>query len=172
MGTCFFVNQCLSLWKICTENMSKARETYNKKENETKKLKKKKEKAQRKEERKSNSNKGKGLESMLAYVDEHGQISSVPPDTTKQKKEIQQEDIQISVSKKDTSEDDKGVRTGQVIFFNASKGYGFIKDAQTGDSIFVHVNALQAEIRENDKVTFETEMGKKGLNAVRVKPLT
>lgn len=149
--------------------MSRSRETFNKKDSEAKKLKKKKEKAQKKEERKSSSNKGKGFESMLAYVDENGQITSEPPDATVKKKEISQEDIQISVSKREDTEVTEVIRKGKVIFFNASKGYGFIKDSQTGDSVFVHANALQTEISENDTVTFEIEMGKKGPNAVRVK---
>lgn len=53
--------------------------------------------------------------------------------------------------------------------FNAEKGFGFIKDHVTQESVFVHVNGLTEEIKENDKVTFETEQGQKGLNAVNVK---
>ena len=59
--------------------------------------------------------------------------------------------------------------TGTVKFFNTTKGFGFIKDTETQESIFVHVNALSSPIKENDKVTFEVEMGQKGPNAVRVK---
>jgi cold shock CspA family protein len=33
----------------------------------------------------------------------------------------------------------------------------------------VHINALDGPLKENDKVTFEVEMGQKGPNAVRVK---
>jgi cold shock CspA family protein len=61
------------------------------------------------------------------------------------------------------------IRNGTVTFFNDSKGYGFIKDLATQESIFVHINDLESPISENDKVTFETEKGHKGLNAVRVK---
>ena len=61
------------------------------------------------------------------------------------------------------------VRKGIVTFFNDSKGYGFIKDLETQDSIFVHINALIDPIKENNKVSFEVEMGQKGPNAVRVK---
>jgi CspA family cold shock protein len=57
---------------------------------------------------------------------------------------------------------------GTVKFFNESKGYGFIKDDDTGKEYFVHVSGLIDEIRENDDVTFELEEGRKGLNAVNV----
>ncbi len=58
--------------------------------------------------------------------------------------------------------------TGTVKFFNESKGFGFIIDS-AGNEIFVHVSGLVDKIRENDSVTFETQRGKKGMNAVNVK---
>jgi cold shock protein len=58
---------------------------------------------------------------------------------------------------------------GTVKFFNESKGFGFIKDANSSKEYFVHANGLIDQIRENDEVTFELEEGKKGLNAVNVK---
>ena len=61
------------------------------------------------------------------------------------------------------------METGVVKFFNESKGFGFIKNEKTGQDIFVHVSGLKDEIRENDKVTFEVQEGKKGLNAVNVR---
>ncbi|MBK8426636.1 MAG: cold shock domain-containing protein [Lewinellaceae bacterium] len=57
---------------------------------------------------------------------------------------------------------------GTVKFFNESKGFGFIVDDSTGEEIFVHVSGLIDDIREGDKVTFETARGKKGMNAVNV----
>jgi CspA family cold shock protein len=58
---------------------------------------------------------------------------------------------------------------GVVKFFNESKGFGFIKEDETQKEYFVHSSGLKEVIRENDKVTFDLEMGKKGLNAVNVK---
>lgn len=58
---------------------------------------------------------------------------------------------------------------GIVKFFNDSKGFGFIKDAESSKEYFVHVNGLIDSIRENDEVMFELEEGRKGLNAVNVK---
>jgi len=58
---------------------------------------------------------------------------------------------------------------GTVKFFNESKGFGFIKDADSSKEYFVHSNGLKDQINENDEVTFDLEEGKKGLNAVNVK---
>jgi CspA family cold shock protein len=59
--------------------------------------------------------------------------------------------------------------TGTVKFFNETKGFGFIKDDESGKEYFVHVTGLSDKIRENDTVTFDIQEGKKGLNAVNVK---
>lgn len=61
------------------------------------------------------------------------------------------------------------MKTGTVKFFNTEKGFGFIKDDETNQDIFVHKSGLVDRIREDDQVTFETEQGQKGLNAVNVK---
>lgn len=58
--------------------------------------------------------------------------------------------------------------TGTVKFFNESKGYGFIKEDGTNKEIFVHASGLKEKIKENDKVSFELQDGKKGISAVNV----
>ena len=60
------------------------------------------------------------------------------------------------------------MKNGVVKFFNEAKGFGFIK-GEDGQEIFVHVSGLTEDIRENDNVTFDTQEGKKGLNAINVK---
>ncbi|MBF9255711.1 cold shock domain-containing protein [Pontibacter sp. 172403-2] len=147
--------------------MGRSQETFSKKEKEKKKLKKRQDKEQKKEERNATSNKGKGIDEMLAYVDDNGNITSTPPDP-KNKKEIKQEDIQIGVSRQEDLDPADLIRKGTVTFFNTSKGYGFIKDHETQESIFVHQNGLTDSIKENDKVSFEVEKGLKGLNAINV----
>lgn len=148
--------------------MGKSQETFNKKENERKRQKKRQDKLDKKEERKNNSNKGKGLEEMMAYIDENGNITDTPPDPSK-KIAIKAEDISIGVPKQQDIEPADTTRTGTVTFFNEAKGFGFIRDKKTGESIFVHANDLVDKIKENNRVVFEVQKGHKGLQAVSVK---
>jgi len=143
-------------------------ETWNKKEREKKKQQEKREKAEKKQERKDNAKKGQSLDDMMAYLDENGNLSSKPPDPRK-KINIKLEDIEIGVPKHVPLNPEDLIRKGIVTFFNDAKGYGFIKDIETQESVFVHINSLTEEIREHNKVTFEIEMGPKGSNAVNVK---
>jgi cold shock protein len=64
------------------------------------------------------------------------------------------------------------MKEGTVKFFNNTKGFGFIKPSDSNEDIFVHETGLIDEIRENDKVEFEVERGKKGLNAINVKVIS
>jgi cold shock CspA family protein len=148
--------------------MAKSKETFGKKEKEKKRLKQQQEKREKMEERKANAKKGKSLDEMMAYIDENGNISSTPPDP-KKRKVFNHEDMNTGVP---VHEQEDVERQGVVSFFNDAKGYGFIKDLKTQESIFVHANQLSEIIRENDKVNFQTERGPKGLNAVNVKKTT
>lgn len=146
--------------------MAKSQATFSKKENEKKRLKKRQDKQEKKEERQSNK-KSMSLEDMMAYVDENGNITSTPPDP-KRKKVINTEDIQIATTRQEDIVDEDPIKKGTVTFFNESKGYGFIRNNETQESVFVHVNGLKTQIKEGDKVTFEVEKGQKGPTAVRV----
>ena len=146
--------------------MAKSKETFNKKEKEKKKQKKKLEKLERKEARKAQ--KRADFEDMIAYVDENGNITDTPPDPSKKKK-INAEDIEIGVPRQADAEPLDPVRHGTVTFFNESKAYGFIRDQETNESIFVHINGLVDPIKDHDKVSFEIEMTPRGPNAVDVR---
>lgn len=150
--------------------MGTSNETFSKREKEKGRQKKRKDKQEKKEERKANATKSQSLDEMLAYVDENGNISSSPPDPRK-KKVIEQQDIQIGVSKQEPEAPQDVIRQGVVTFFNGSKGYGFIRDQQNQQSVFVHMHGLIDAIDENDTVTFELEMTPKGPSAVQVKKL-
>ena len=150
--------------------MARSQASSAKKEKEKKRLQKRKEKEERKEERKANSSSGKSLEDMMAYVDENGNITSTPPDPMTRKRDINVDDIMIGARKREEQKPDEP-RTGRVTFFNTSKGYGFIKDDKSQESVFVHINSLITPIADNDKVTFTTERGHKGLAAVNVKKI-
>jgi len=60
---------------------------------------------------------------------------------------------------------------GTVKWFNASKGYGFIKRS-TGEDVFVHYRAISGtgyrSLNDGDTVEFEVEPGPKGLQALNV----
>ena len=146
--------------------MAKSQETFNKKEKEKKRQKKKLDKLKKKEERKSIEKEG-GFDSMIAYVDEFGNITDTPPDPSLKKK-VKAENIEIGVPKRE-KEEVSNVKTGRVEFFNDTKGFGFIKEDNSRETYFVHVNGLIDKIQENDLVSFELERGMKGMNAVRVK---
>lgn len=147
--------------------MGRSQETFNKKDIRIKKEKKRKEKEAKRMARNDGEKSGK-LEDMMAYVDEFGRISSTPPDPTR-RIAISAESIEISIPKRDASQELDPIRKGVVTFFNDSKGYGFIKDSETSESIFVHVNNILEEIKENNIVNFEVEMGQKGPSAIQVK---
>jgi cold shock CspA family protein len=145
--------------------MSKSQETYSKKEKEKQRQKKKKEKDEKRMERKASS-KGGGLDNMIAYIDENGNISDTPPDPDK-KIEFELGDIATSVPKQEEFDMDTA-RQGKIDFFNTEKGFGFIKEIGTNESYFVHYKGLIDDVVEGDKVSFELEKGMKGLNAVKV----
>ena len=148
--------------------MGRSQETFNKKEVRNKKEKKRKEKEKKRLARKEGEKPGSSLDDMIAYVDENGMISNTPPDPTK-KKAIKLEDISVSVARSEDDPDADPIRKGIVAFFNDSKGYGFIRDIETKESVFVHVNNLLEDIKEGNLVSFEVEMGHKGPSAIQVK---
>ncbi len=139
--------------------------TWNKREREQKKKNAKKQKEEKRQERKENSLKGKGLDEMMAYVDEYGNLSDTPPDKNAKPSEI----IPPTVANSNALLQADPVRKGMITFFDDSKGYGFIRDAQTQESIFVHVNSSAIDLKEGIKVNFEVQRGPKGLAAVNVK---
>jgi cold shock CspA family protein len=147
--------------------MGRTHETSGKKEIAKKKKEKQREKAERKVQRQSNAVKAKGLEHMMAYVDENGNLTSVPPDP-RRKKEIRAEDISLEASGNNSTET-SSLKHGTVTFFDISKGFGFIKDNDTPNSYFVHNNDLAVPIKERDRVVFEVAKGQRGMKAIMVR---
>ena len=58
------------------------------------------------------------------------------------------------------------MHTGTVKFFNADKGFGFITPDEGGNDVFVHITAVKdsglADLRDGQRVSFETEPDKRG----------
>jgi CspA family cold shock protein len=62
------------------------------------------------------------------------------------------------------------MKTGVIKFFNATKGFGFIKEDGTDAEVFVHITGLiDQPVNQGDKVTFEITEGRKGVNAINVR---
>ncbi len=147
--------------------MAKSQQSFGKKEREKKRLKKKQDKQKLKEERKANKG-SSNWEDMIAYVDEFGNLTDTPPDPTVKKKKIDASSIVLGIPKKEEVYVDP-IKKGKIDFFNTSKGFGFIRELDTQEKYFVHINGMIDQLSEGDKCTFELEQGMKGLNAVRVK---
>jgi len=95
-------------------------------------------------------------------------ITSTPPDPNK-KIIIDPSSIELGNTKSDPSDKPDYIRKGVVTFFNDSKGFGFIRDMDNKQSVFVHANNLLDKIKENNVVTFEIGKGPKGATALNVK---
>lgn len=149
--------------------MGKSQQTFNKSEKEKKRLKKREDKRKKMEARKleKEANGNDGIQ--FAYVDYNGNLTDTPPDPS-MKVKVKAENIEVSIPKRDDSEIEEvdPIRKGKVSFFDNSKGFGFIIDAENSEKYFCHVSGLIDEIAENDKVSFELERGMKGMNAVKV----
>jgi len=65
------------------------------------------------------------------------------------------------------------VAVGTVKWFSSEKGFGFIKPEDGSDDVFVHFSAIEGagyrSLDEGDRVEFETQPGRKGLQAANVK---
>ena len=147
--------------------MSRSQETYNKKEVRNKKEKKRKKKEEKRAKKRVEGKKS-NFDNMIAYVDEFGVITSTPPDPDN-KTIVEAKDIELDMTRKDSDADPGYIRKGVLTFFNKSKGYGFIRDSESKQSVFVHVKNLLEPVEENNIVTFELGKGPKGPTAMKVK---
>lgn len=148
--------------------MAKSQQTFNKSEKEKKRLKKREDKRKKKEAKNAEKIPGQGIQ--FVYVDHNGNLTDTPPDPALKVK-VDAENIVIGIPKKEEADEEDTLRKGSVSFFDSSKGFGFIIDAENQEKYFTHVSGLIDEIVENDKVSFELEKGLKGMNAVKVQKI-
>lgn len=147
--------------------MGRSQETFGKKEVRNKREKKRKEKEEKRARKKSEGKKS-SFEDMIAYVDELGMITSTPPDPSR-KTIVDAESIELTVPRNKSANIPDFMRKGIVTFFNEKKGFGFIRDLESHQSIFVHANSLLEPIIENNIVVFELGKGPRGPSAMKVK---
>ena len=146
-------------------------EFWSKRDREKKKQQARKEKEERKRERKENARDGNDLSEMIAYLDENGNLTATPPDLSK-RREINLEEIQIGTPKLKDRNQEPTFEEGVVTFFNDEKGFGFIRDIRSKQSIFVHSKQLSEPVQLNDKVRFIIGKGVKGPEAMEVSLIT
>ena len=108
----------------------------------------------------------RNFEEMLAYVDENGVLHTTPPEVG-EREEIDASQIEVSVPRRSEPEEIVPFE-GRVEYFDAAKGYGFIRNSDNGEKYFFHITQAPAAIAEGNRVTFELERGTRGMNAVRV----
>lgn len=65
--------------------------------------------------------------------------------------------------------------TGIVKWFNTEKGFGFIAPDDGTADVFAHFSAITGDgyrnLEENQKVSFDSERGPKGMQAANIRPL-
>ncbi|RYF86881.1 MAG: cold shock domain-containing protein [Chitinophagaceae bacterium] len=147
--------------------MARSQQSFNKREREKQRAKDKMEKKEKMAERKA-TKKDQSLDDMMAYIDENGNLSTTPPDPSKMRT-FNAEEIEIGVPRYEEPEPGSLIRTGTVTYFKSAKGFGFIKDSQTGESVFFHQNDLTEAVNEGDKLVFEIRHEQKGPVAYNIK---
>lgn len=132
--------------------------SFNKRELEKKRQSKKAGKQERKEQRRTNKS-GSSLDDMIAYVDAYGNICDTP-DQMQSAPPTQTESIAIATPPREAVEPQ--FIQGRVEYFDSGKGYGFIKNAETGDKYFFHISNAPEGIAEGKIVQFEVGQDQRG----------
>lgn len=143
-------------------------ENQAKKEQKKKKAQLKQDKAERAQMRKQNNDKGKTLEEMYMYVDELGNLSSVPSNKSSAQNARLDEIVFQTAPRAEQAGDMELARDGQIQYFDQTKGFGFITDTMTGQRVFVHSSELPRPVTEAERVTFLRKKNEKGFFATNV----
>jgi CspA family cold shock protein len=133
--------------------MAKSQLTFRKKEQAKKKRLKKEDKMERRLMKKLDNDKGKSLEELFVYVDEHGNLSPTPPLKPYKFKE---EDLLPRVHQDDI------YRVGKVLFYNELGRYGFITDTETLERVYFNDDLAGRKLEPNQKVRYKSSESFKG----------
>lgn len=134
-------------------------DSTSKKEKNKKKALKRLEKISKREDRKENNNKGKSLEEMIVYVDVLGNFTDVPPHLQNKEEDLLKNDRKV--------EKDVFIE-GVVDNYNESKGFGFIKVANSNDKIFFHFKESRELLKVGDHIQFKKAISEKGFRATQI----
>lgn len=140
-------------------------DSFSKKENNKKKVKKNQDKQLRREERKTNNNKGKSLDEMLVYVDVNGNFTSVPPHLQDRENDLAQ------AKKQKESQTATDASFQGMVTYVSEKGFGFITEQGSGESLFFHMGKLDITLNKHDKVTYTKQLTAKGYHADNIKKI-
>jgi len=95
----------------------------------------------------------------------------------KEKEQRLKEEEKINLKKVRRSDDEQNKKrlNGTVLWFNDSKGYGFIKREDKEKDVFVHFSAVQSSgleyLKKGDQLTFEVDYSDKGHSAINLKKI-
>lgn len=138
-------------------------DTFRKKELQQRRAKRKQDKIERRHMKRENQE-VRSEEEMVVYLDEFGNFTDVPPSEQKREK-VKLEDIRLGAEKLPEQTEFRGT----VSLFLTDKAYGFIREENTGESIFFHANNLTEPVSERARVAYEKERTPKGYAATRVR---
>lgn len=139
--------------------MAKSQLTFKKKEQAKKKQLKKQDKLERRAQHKLNNDKGKSLEDMFMYVDEHGNLSERPP--LVKFKATDEDLVRPTV-------DEDAFLYGKVSYYNETGHYGFIRDNVSRETVYFNDSLVGMRLHIDQKVQYRSIRGKKGNQASEV----
>lgn len=139
-------------------------ETFKKRTLQQRRARRRQEKIERRQQRRAEE--AESYDEMIVYIDEFGNFTDVPPSEQKREK-VKAENIDIGIGGIAEQTEFKGT----ITMFLSDKGYGFIREEDTGDSVFFHVNNANQPVAERDRVIYEKERTPKGYAAIRIRKI-
>lgn len=140
-------------------------ETFKKRTLQQRRARRKQEKIERRQRRRTEEEK-QTPEEMIVYIDQFGSFTDVPPSEQNRDK-VKLEDIQLGAGAVEPETEFRGT----ISLYLTDKAYGFIREEETGQSIFFHNSSLKDQVSERDRVIYEKERTPKGYATIKVRKL-